>query len=526
MKFRVQWLCLLSILTIVLLTLIPGPSVKAQEGPNLLTNGDFESGGSPDWPWQDGIPEVQIAPGWRAFWVDPPRPSYAVAPSYCNTDPNPAYCAWGRPEFRSMKSADFANRVHSGFLAQKIHSFNRQMEAGLYQQVGGITPGTRLRFQAWVQTWSCAPGEQWNVCPTAPYSNSPAPMHVRVGIDPTGGTNPWAGTVVWSGEGNAWDQWTLFQVEAVAQADTVTVFIYHRTDWADGMPRVNNDVYIDDASLVALGQAPPTPPPPPPTSASGPAPAAWTPLPQPTPRPDGCRVHIVQPGDTLFGIALQYGIPMEDLERLNAGSLGPNKMIFVGQELVLSCPTATPTPEATPTPVPTPTPEAGQVCVQAFHDRNGDGVRQPETEELLPNAVFSLSDATGLVGQYTTDGISEPYCFPGLKPGTYQVAVQPPAGYGVNGPAQVALALASGGRLEAAMPLQRGGAGGATPVVMLPTPSPQENPGGQISIWARFTRWLARVVGSVIVHWVAGIAGIFFIGLAMFIPVRFVLSHR
>jgi len=521
MRLRVQWLCLLSILIVVLLMLIPGPSVTAQEGPNLLTNGDFESGGSSDWPWQDGIPEVQIAPGWRAFWVDPPRPSYAVTPSYCHTDPNPANCAWGRPEFRSMKSVDFAYRVRSGFLSQKIHSFNRQMEAGLYQQVRGITPGTRLRFQAWVQTWSCAPGEQWNVCPTVPYSNNPAPMHVRVGIDPTGGTNPWAGTIVWSAEGNAWDQWTLFQVEAVAQAEAVTVFIYHRTDWADGMPRVNNDVYIDDASLVAIGQAPPTPPPPPPTSpprppssgtsgtSGAPAPA---PPPQPTPRPDGCRVHIVQPGDTLFGIALQYGVPMSELERLNAGSLGPNKMIFVGQELVLSCPTATPTPEATPTPVPTPTPEAGQVCVQAFHDRNGDGVRQVETEELLPNAVFSLSDATGLVGQYTTDGISEPYCFPGLRPGAYQVAVQPPAGYGVNGPAQVALALASGGQLEAAMPLQRGASGGATPAIVLPTP--ETNPVARPSIWPQILRWGARI------------GGILLVGLAMFIAVRFVLSRR
>ena len=517
MRLRVRWLGLLSILIVVLLILIPGPSVTAQEGPNLLTNGDFESGGSAEWPWQDGIPEVQIAPGWRAFWVDPPRPSYAAAPSYCGNDPN---CAWGRPEFRSMKAADFAYRVHSGFLAQKIHSFNRQMEAGLYQQVGGITPGTRLRFQAWVQTWSCAPGEQWNVCPTAPYSNNPAPMHVRVGIDPTGGTNPWAGTVVWSGEGNAWDQWTLFQVEAVAQAERVTVFIYHRTDWADGMPRVNNDVYIDDASLVAIGQASPTPPPPPPTSPPGSSSGtsgtsgAPAPAPLPTPRPDGCRVHIVQPNDTLFGISLQYGIPMEDLERLNAGSLGPNKMIFVGQEIVLSCPPATPTPEATPTPVPTPTPEAGQVCVLAFHDRNGDGVRQMETEELLPNAVFSLSDATGLVGQYTTDGISEPYCFPGLRPGAYQVAVQPPAGYGVNGPAQVALALTSGGQLEAAIPMQRGASAGATPAAVLPTPSTTENPVARPSIWPQVLRWGARI------------GGILLVGLAMVMAVQFVLSRR
>lgn len=513
MPKRAGWFCLLTFFVGMLAALLPGMPARAQEGPNLLTNGDFESGGSADWPWQDGIPEVQIAPGWRAFWVDPPRPPYAAVPSYCGNDPN---CAWGRPEFRSMKAADFAYRVHSGFLSQKIHSFNRQMEAGLYQQVSGIKPGTRLRFSAWVQTWSCAPGEQWNVCPTVPYSNNPAPMHVRVGIDPTGGTNPWAGTVVWSGEGNAWDQWTLFQVEAVAQAETVTVFIYHRTDWADAMPRVNNDVYIDDASLVALGETTPTPPPPPPTSAANPAPAqqtqAWAPVPQPTPRPDGCRVHIVQEGDTLFGIALQYGIPMEELERLNAGSLGPNKMIWVGQEIVLSCPTPTPTPAATPTPEATPTPASGEICVLAYHDRSGDGSRQADTEELLPNAVFSLSDATGIVGQYTTDGVSEPYCFAGLRPGAYQLSVQPPAGYGVNGPAQVALALTPGGKLEAAVPLQRGAAVTVTPAVVLPTP--EQNPVARPSIWPQVLRWVARI------------GGILLVGLALGIPVWWVLSRR
>ena len=499
MKYlRIGWI----VLAVALLLGLQSPA-HGQEGPNLLRNGDFEEGGPGQaWPFQDGIPEVQVAPGWRAFYLDDP-PSYAAVPGY-----------WGRPEFRDVAIYEYANRIHSGQLAQKYFSWNRQHEAGLYQQVGGIQPGTLLRFSVWIQTWSCKPAsaESWNICPTGDRSNNPAPMHIWVGIDPAGGTNWAAPTVVRSPEGNAWDTWTLFQVEAVAQSDTVTVFIHSRADWTDAEPRINNDVYVDEASLVALGQATPTPPPPPPTSASGPAPAAWTPLPQPTPRPDGCRVHIVQPGDTLFGIALQYGIPMEDLERLNTGSLGPDKMIWVGQEIVLSCPEATPTPEPTPTPETTPTPERGQICVLAFHDRNGDTFRQPETEELLPNAVFSLSDATGLVGQYTTDGISEPYCFPGLPPGAYQVAVQPPAGYGVNGPAQMALALTPGGQLEAAIPLQRGASGGATPAVVLPTP--ETTPPVRPSIWPQVLRWGARI------------GGILLVGLSMVVAVRFFLARR
>ncbi len=500
------------ILAVVLLLGLQSPA-HSQEGPNLLRNGDFEEGDpNQAWPYQDGIPEVQVAPGWRAFFLDSP-PSYVTSPDYCQGD---ARCAWGRPEFRDVLARDYPYRIRSGQRAQKYFSWNRQHEAGLYQQVGGIQPGTRLRFSVWIHTWSCMPAPgTWNECRTTPLSDSPAPMHIWVGIDPTGGTDWAAPTVVRSPEGNAWDQWTLFQVEAVAQSDKVTVFIHSRADWQDRLPRINNDVYVDDASLVALGQASPTPPPPPPTSAPGSSsaqPPAWTPAPQPTPRPDGCRVHIVQPGDTLFGIALQYGIPIEDLERLNAGSLGPNKMIWVGQEIVLSCPTATPTPAATPTPEATPTPQSGQVCLLAFHDRNGDGVRQPEAEELLPNAVLVLSNPAGLVGQYTTDGISEPYCFPGLQPGAYQVAVQPPAGYGVNGPAQIALALTPGGQLEAAIPLQRGAASGAPPAVVLPTP--EENPAPRPSIWPQVLRWGARI------------GGILLVSLTVLMPVWWVLSRR
>ncbi|MCS7283954.1 MAG: LysM peptidoglycan-binding domain-containing protein [Anaerolineae bacterium] len=511
---RIGWI----ILAGILLLMIFWSPVHSQEGPNLLRNGDFEEGGPGQaWPFQDGIPEIQVAPGWRAFYLDDPPAYIAPPPDYCQGD---ARCAWGRPEFRGTAVYEFANRVRSGQLAQKYFSWNRQHEAGLYQQVSGIRPGTRLRFSVWIQTWSCMPPspEQWNVCPTGDRSNNPAPMHIWVGIDPTGGTDWAAPTVVRSPEGNAWDTWTLFQVEAVAQSDKVTVFIHSRADWQDRIPRINNDVYIDDASLVAIGQAAPTPPPPPPTSAAT-APAAQqptrAPAASPTPRPDGCRVHVVQPGDTLFGISLRYGIPMEELERLNAGSLGPNKMIFVGQELILSCPAVTPTPTPlppTPTPEATPTPQSGLICVLAYHDRSGDASRQADTEELLPNAVFLLSDATGIMGQYTTDGISEPYCFAGLQPGAYQLSIQPPVGYEVNGPAQVSLALAPGGKEEVALPLKRGASVTVTPAVVLPTP--EGAAAVRTSVWPQVLRWTARI------------GGVLLVVLALGIPVWWVLSRR
>jgi murein DD-endopeptidase MepM/ murein hydrolase activator NlpD len=77
-------------------------------------------------------------------------------------------------------------------------------------------------------------------------------------------------------------------------------------------------------------------------------------------------VHIVQAGDTLFGIARQYGVSLDDLYRLNR--LTPESIVELGQTLVVKTatataapPTVTYTPSATPTvasPTPTPPPTA------------------------------------------------------------------------------------------------------------------------------------------------------------------------
>ena len=113
---RIGWI----VLAVAFLLGLQSPA-HSQEGPNLLRNGDFEEGGPGQaWPFQDGIPEVQVAPGWRAFYLDDPPP-YAAVPNYCGGDPR---CAWGRPEFRGVATYEFANRVHSGQLSQKYFSWN------------------------------------------------------------------------------------------------------------------------------------------------------------------------------------------------------------------------------------------------------------------------------------------------------------------------------------------------------------------------------------------------------------------
>jgi hypothetical protein len=83
-----------------------------------------------------------------------------------------------------------------------------------------------------------------------------------------------------------------------------------------------------------------------------------------------------------------------------------------------------------PTYTPTPTPSTGEICVQVYHDRNKDGIRQPTTEELLAGAEVSVRGAStsSLVIRETVDQ-QEPLCFGSLQPDLYIVGEINPAGY-------------------------------------------------------------------------------------------------
>jgi hypothetical protein len=339
-------------LAVVPALVLASPPAQEQVSSNLLVDGDFEA---PD-PWvkQDAIEEVQIAPGWHAWYLDV-APAYVQVPVNCNKGPDGYHCYWMRPEFRT--NVDFANRIHGGVRSQKYFSYGRMHEAGLMQQVSGIPPGARVRFSIWVQAWMCFDSAKCGK--TGERSDQPSDMHLRVGIDPLGDTDPLTTSVIWSAEQPAWDKWVQFQVETVALSDTVTVLTHSRPEWS--WARSNNDVYLDDASLVIVGAYA--------------TPTATTTLPPQiripwhdrlastaTPFPAGAITHAIQMGDTLFGVALKYGVRITDVLQLN--HITTSTELFVGQPLVVQIvpPTLTPLPSPTaletiaPTPVPTITP--------------------------------------------------------------------------------------------------------------------------------------------------------------------------
>lgn len=479
-------------------------AVSAQTaGPNLLVDGGFEA--SPPWPLQGGAGDVYIAPGWQAYYLESP-PTYVQVPSNCSDTPKMPACYWMRPRFSHVDSAAFANRVHGGVRAQKYYSEGRMHEAGLMQRVTGIKPGTPLRFSILMLAWQCF---DTNKCgANGIRSDQPGNMHLRVGLDPTGGMDPFSSSVVWSGEQGAFDRWVEFSVQAAAKSDAVTVFTHSRAEW--DFARQNNEVYLDDASLVVAsgpGAAAPT-------AVGQPAettPVAGAPAATLTARPDGAVVHIVRPGDTLYDIALQYNVRVDDLYRLN--NLTPASILSIGQEIVVQvgkggAPAAQPTPVAqatralaaqapgTPTvPAATPIPRTatsapGGLCMSAFDDANGNRVRDGN-EPALAGVTFTVSSGGTEAARYSTDAAGKPTCLATLPPGAYSVQIALPPGY-VAASEKVEVTLTLGQRVDLPIAARRGEKAAPTA-----TPTPQAQP--QSAAATRISTILIVVISVVIV---------------------------
>jgi hypothetical protein len=189
-------------------------------GQNLLLNPSFEG----DYQPFGALSQVDHAPNWFPWWRDGENNL--------------------RPEFNAVESGLDPGRVHSGSLAQRYSKSHGQFKAGLYQIVLNVPVGGRIQFSAHGQARSCA---DTNQCPGGASFN-PANMLMRVGIDPFGGTDAFGTDVVWSPYFSPIDQWQVACAAALAESDRVSVFLWASPDG----PRQNQDIFWDDASLVAL----------------------------------------------------------------------------------------------------------------------------------------------------------------------------------------------------------------------------------------------------------------------------------
>ncbi len=346
------------ILSALLLFGLLGPA-DAQE--NLLRNPGFEG----DYFAWNGIPEVQVAHDWTPWWVEDP-----------NRDPR-----WNRPEWKRAQAAFFPNRVRSGASSQQWFTFYASHYGGMYQQVFNVTPGQTYRFSVWVQVWS-------SLEDNALESVSPANPRLQVGIEPNGIAVPglaWPpGSVIWSFEApmdQAIDGWAYMSVDAVAQNETITVYLRTSPDFANK----HNDIYIDDAQLILVSDAPPPPPPP---TATVPTVEAAEPTSSPTAA--AASATATSPPPTATATAEPTATPT--VESTATATVEPT-----ATAIPTNTPSATPTETPTQTPVP-PTATAeptntvtATVAVQAVAD--ADGAEEVESEPLTaptdPGSGFS-----------------------------------------------------------------------------------------------------------------------------------------
>jgi hypothetical protein len=234
---------------------LSSPSVRAQHGcdpGNLIPNCNFDN-------FQGSEPR-QLPQGWIPFIL-----------SGDLTYKQHADTRWGAPSLMMWSNGG-------------------TFVAGVYTQVGGLTPGVAYKASI-----------GWG----AP--NAPDAFGRRLGIDPTGGTDPNASTVIWGpmhrGPGRSLNYPppdVNIDVSAVALSATVTVFVYVDHNYSTG----DNYIFIDAVSLIV-----------------DPAQPTATPVP-PSPTPAAVRAQAVPPTET--------------------PTFTPS-------------PTATATPTATPTPTPTAT---------------------------------------------------------------------------------------------------------------------------------------------------------------------------
>ncbi len=241
-----------------------------------------------DFDYFYGSPPRQIPQGWTAFVLSGDLTFKQAIDTYWGA---PSLCMW---------------------------SDGGTFKAGIYTQVH-VTPGAGYRATV---GWAGP--------------NAPETFGRRLGLDPTGGTDPNAPTVIWGpihwGPGKMFNLPDFnIDVKSRAIGDTMTVFFLVDHNRSTG----NNLIFVDAIALYPDESAPPL-------ATSTPVPPTATPRPTRTPTPTPTATFTPSPTPSATPTATATA----------AATATPT---FTPSP----SPTATDTPEPTMTPLPTPTPGRG-----------------------------------------------------------------------------------------------------------------------------------------------------------------------
>ena len=470
--------------TLVGVMAIPAMAAPQMQGGNLLLNPSFENGiiSWNAWYYQNIINKEGAKP------VQPDLDQSFFAPDF-------------------MGSEQKWDKEGDGNAAGTVSGKQYQKFRGGFYQTVDVPAGARVRFSGWGNGFcQDTQGGKCNVL-------------LKIGIEPNGDTNWQSGSIQWTGdtwattnEPKKYLQLATGEV-TVGSSGKVTVFTWGESQY----PFYWNAAYFDDMNLVVTAAPPPTtptaaPPAPAPQPVQPAAPAqpascaqlrwvADVTIPDGTAIAPGAQfvktwkvrnngtcafsgtLSFVGKGNQMGGaspvtlpkidagqqadISINLTAPAQTGDyqgtwqpRTSDGTAMENLTVQIKVQANAPAPiaavTATPQGQLPPTATPPPTPTTGQVCVQAYNDRDGDR-QQGADENLLAGVVFTLSDASGPRESYTTDGVSEPHCFPDLQPGSYSVSAKPPASFSAMTEKTTVVALNGGMKTDISFGARRGG---------------------------------------------------------------------
>ncbi len=154
---------------------------------------------------------------------------------------------YGRPECRPIPNEypydTEPHRIYQGHYAWMCFTFFRKQHAGAYQVVRDLEAGATVTGLVYAHAWSC--GEDG---PPPLSCGDPYAFSFQVGLDPNGGTDPFADTILWSEPKYIYDAYqpTHPVTATVGEAGQVTFYLRTHGKWAIK----HNDSYLDNPTLL------------------------------------------------------------------------------------------------------------------------------------------------------------------------------------------------------------------------------------------------------------------------------------
>jgi hypothetical protein len=220
-------------------------SAMQQIATNLLVNPDFEDATTwtraCHWQGEGGaldcvsrFQEVRPPTGWTAWWGEG---------IICEG-------GWltGRPEFTIVTRVTDASRIYTGNQAAKQFTFYRCHLMGLAQTVA-VEAGESYVFTVYAHAWYSRCSSRPHDVPYEADCSTPigwASDWISIGLDPMGGNDPRAASVIWSNKITIYGRYsTRLAVTGQAEANQMTVFIRFETTH----PLKHCDGYADTARM-------------------------------------------------------------------------------------------------------------------------------------------------------------------------------------------------------------------------------------------------------------------------------------